>query len=270
MVSLPAHARQFIWCVMLTKSSVQLIVNVCCEVHWMKLELAMQCKVLSMTWFIWHAMPKRVLISCNVCLLSVTLVHSYKILYQYSVQSTRDKVTHSTVYSGALWSIVNYEWPHVEPYLCRHQPTSPFTLTIIVPNTHGLPSPHLSSHLTSTPTLPTSLFPSHIYTHPPSLLTSPPHVSLPISHRHPPSLPPHFLSPCRSSYVTSTRTLPPSSYPPPLPTYHISLLLRNEIHLVKETKHFGLARVVENGLQARLVVMHIALNVPALHIKDVD
>ena len=165
MVSLPAHARQFIWRAMLTKSSVQLIMNVCCKVHWTKLELTMQCKVLSDLVHLAcnaykefckaynecllrstldevgahnamqgtirdlvHLVCNAYKVFCtgyNVCLLSVTLVHSYKILYQYSVQSTRDKVTHSTVYSGALWSIANYEWPHVEPYLCRHQPTSP-------------------------------------------------------------------------------------------------------------------------------------------------
>ena len=38
----------------------------------------------------------------------------------------------------------------------------------------------------------------------------------------------------------------------------------------EETKDLGLGRVVQKGLQTRLTLVHVTLNVPALHAKDVD
>ena len=37
-----------------------------------------------------------------------------------------------------------------------------------------------------------------------------------------------------------------------------------------EAEHLGIRRVLENGLQARLVIVHVLLDVSALHIKDID
>ena len=39
---------------------------------------------------------------------------------------------------------------------------------------------------------------------------------------------------------------------------------------MKETKDLGFGRVVQNGLQTRLVIMHVTLDVPALYVKDID
>lgn len=52
--------------------------------------------------------------------------------------------------------------------------------------------------------------------------------------------------------------------------YLILLLLRHQIHLVHETEDFGVGRVVQYGLQAGLVVVHVSVQLPALYIEDVD
>lgn len=65
-----------------------------------------------------------------------------------------------------------------------------------------------------------------------------------------------------------------SGMTPPLPsiwnvTHYFTLVFRDEIHLVHETEYLGVGRVLENGLQTGLVIVHVLLNVSALHIKDI-
>lgn len=53
-------------------------------------------------------------------------------------------------------------------------------------------------------------------------------------------------------------------------SYHFPLVLGYKIHLVHEAEYFGIRRVLEDGLQARLIIVQVLLDLPALHIKDVD
>ena len=56
----------------------------------------------------------------------------------------------------------------------------------------------------------------------------------------------------------------------PLGKDEVPLVLLHEVHLVDEAEDLGLGRVLEDGLQARLVVVHVLLQLAGLHIEHVD
>ena len=53
-------------------------------------------------------------------------------------------------------------------------------------------------------------------------------------------------------------------------TYHFPLVLRDKVHLVDEAEDFGIGGELENGLQTRLVIVHVLLNLTTLNIKHID
>lgn len=53
-------------------------------------------------------------------------------------------------------------------------------------------------------------------------------------------------------------------------THHLPLVLGDEIHLVDEAEDLGVGGVLEDGLQAGLVVVHVLLHLPTLNVKDID
>lgn len=55
-----------------------------------------------------------------------------------------------------------------------------------------------------------------------------------------------------------------------LMSYQISLILLDEVHLVYQAEDLCVRRVLQDSFQTRLVVMHIFLQLSALHIKNVD
>ena len=50
----------------------------------------------------------------------------------------------------------------------------------------------------------------------------------------------------------------------------VTLVLLDQVHFVDEAKDFGLGRVLQDGLQTALVVMHVLLQLARLDIEDVD
>ena len=56
----------------------------------------------------------------------------------------------------------------------------------------------------------------------------------------------------------------------PLREDEISLVLLDEVHLVDEAEHLGVRAVLQDGLQAGLVVVHVLLQLARLHVKHVD
>jgi signal transduction histidine kinase len=53
-------------------------------------------------------------------------------------------------------------------------------------------------------------------------------------------------------------------------TDEFALVLLHEIHLMDETEDLGFGRELEDGLQTRLVVMHVFLEFARLDVKDID
>ena len=56
----------------------------------------------------------------------------------------------------------------------------------------------------------------------------------------------------------------------PLSPHRISLVVLYQVHLVHEAEHPGIGRVMQQGLQAGLVVVHVLLQLPTLHVEHVD
>lgn len=55
------------------------------------------------------------------------------------------------------------------------------------------------------------------------------------------------------------------------PTAHqIPLVFLYQIHFVHQAEHLGVRGVLEDGLQAGLVVVHVFLQLTALHVKHID
>lgn len=52
--------------------------------------------------------------------------------------------------------------------------------------------------------------------------------------------------------------------------YYVALLLRHQVHLVHEAEDLRVRRVDQQRLQARLVVVHVLVQLAALHIEHVD
>lgn len=50
----------------------------------------------------------------------------------------------------------------------------------------------------------------------------------------------------------------------------LSLLLRDEVHLVHQTEDLGVLRILLHGLQARGVVLHVLAQLTRLDVKDVN
>ncbi len=53
-------------------------------------------------------------------------------------------------------------------------------------------------------------------------------------------------------------------------TYHLPLIIGDEVHLVDQAEDLGVGRVLQDGLQARLVVVHVLLHLATLYVEDVD
>lgn len=53
-------------------------------------------------------------------------------------------------------------------------------------------------------------------------------------------------------------------------SYQVSLILLDQVHLVHQAEDLCVRRVLQDGFQTRLVVMHIFLQLSALHIKHID
>lgn len=53
-------------------------------------------------------------------------------------------------------------------------------------------------------------------------------------------------------------------------SHHISLILLHQIHFVNQAEHFSIGRVLQDGFQARLVVVHVFLQLAALHVKHIN
>jgi len=51
---------------------------------------------------------------------------------------------------------------------------------------------------------------------------------------------------------------------------HVPLLFLNQIHLVQKAEDFSFTGILKDGLQARLVVMHVFFNLTAFNIKNVN
>lgn len=56
----------------------------------------------------------------------------------------------------------------------------------------------------------------------------------------------------------------------PLISYQVSLILLDQVHLVHQAEDLCVRRVLQDGFQTRLVVMHIFLQLSALHVKHID
>ena len=56
----------------------------------------------------------------------------------------------------------------------------------------------------------------------------------------------------------------------PLLEHEVALVLLDEVHLVDEAEDLGLGREGDDGLEAALVVVHVLLQLAALHVKHVD
>lgn len=52
--------------------------------------------------------------------------------------------------------------------------------------------------------------------------------------------------------------------------YQISLVFLHQIHFVNETEHFSIGGVLQDGLQTRLVVVHVFLQLAALDIEYIN
>lgn len=52
--------------------------------------------------------------------------------------------------------------------------------------------------------------------------------------------------------------------------YQIPLILLDQVHLVHETEDLGIGRVLQDGFQTRLVVVHVFLQLAALDVEHVD
>ena len=94
----------------------------------------------------------------------------------------------------------------------------------------------------------------------------------------PPPYPTCHLSTFLSPFLPLLSSANLSSLAPPLTlhfphlslTHHFPLVLRDEVHLVDEAKHLCIRGVLQDRLQARLIVVHVLLHLPALHVKHVD
>lgn len=53
-------------------------------------------------------------------------------------------------------------------------------------------------------------------------------------------------------------------------SYQVPLILLYQIHFVYQAKYFGIWRVLQNGLQAWLVIVHVLFQFAALHIKNIN
>ena len=71
----------------------------------------------------------------------------------------------------------------------------------------------------------------------------------------------HFLTSLPSALLL---TLHPS------PTHHFPLVLGDKVHLVDEAEDLSVGGVLQDGLQTRLIVVHVLFHLSALHIKHVN
>ena len=55
-----------------------------------------------------------------------------------------------------------------------------------------------------------------------------------------------------------------------LGSHQVSLVLLHQVHLVDQAEDLGVGGVLQDGLQAGLVVVHVLLQLPALHVEHID
>lgn len=52
--------------------------------------------------------------------------------------------------------------------------------------------------------------------------------------------------------------------------YHISLVFLHQIHFMNKAKYFCIRRVLQNGLETRLVVVHVFLQLATLNVEYIN